>query len=98
MNNKAEYIARNFNKSFVKRMEEYGKYIFAMFICSKNDLDVNNMQYKYESYMLVNSRGAFEDFIIKDNDDILFEKIELDTFLENFKQGGNTFFDTLFVH
>ena len=93
MNNKAEYIARNFNKSFVKRMEEYGKYVFAMFTCSKMD----NVQYKYESYMLLNSTGAFEEFIVKDNDDILFEKIDMQTFLTHFKQNDGMF-DTLFVH
>lgn len=98
MNNKPEYIARNFNKSFVKRMEEYGKYVFAMFTCTKVETpDSMDTQYKYESYMLINSVGAFEDFIIKDNDDVLFEKIDLQTFLEHFKQ-DNTIFDTLFVH
>jgi len=98
MNNKPEYIARNFNKSFVKRMEEYGKYVFAMFTCAKVETpDSTNIQYKYESYMLINSIGAFEDFMIKDNDDVLFEKIDLQTFLEHFKQ-EHTIFDTLFVH
>lgn len=97
MNNKPEYIARNFNKSFVKRMEEYGKYVFAMFTCAKVPDSSTNIQYKYESYMLVNSIGAFEDFMIKDNDDVLFEKIDLQTFLEHFKQ-EHTIFDTLFVH
>jgi hypothetical protein len=96
MNNKAEYIARNFNKSFVKRMEEYGKYVFAMFTCSKMEIG-NNVQYKYESYMLLNSTGAFEEFIVKDNDDILFEKIDMQRFLSHFKQNDGMF-DTLFVH
>ena len=95
MNNKPEYIARNFNKSFVKRMEEYGKYVFAMFLCLKN-----NDEYKYESYILMNSIGAFEDFMMKDNDDISFEKIDVQTFLEHFKMNStmNPIFDTLFVH
>lgn len=98
MNNKPEYIARNFNKSFVKRMEEYGKYIFAMFICAKVETpDSTDIQYKYESYMLINSIGAFEEFMIRDNDDVLFEKIDVQTFLEHFKQ-DNSIFDTLFVH
>jgi hypothetical protein len=96
MNNKADYIARNFNKSFVKRMEEYGKYVFAMFICSKLETPTEK-QYKYESYMLFNSTGAYEEFMIKDNDDILFEKIDLHMFLEYFKN-DTTFFDTLFAH
>lgn len=96
MNNKAEYIARNFNKSFVKRMEEYGKYVFAMFTCSKIEKD-ENVKYTYESYMLLNSTGAFEDFIMKDNDDILFEKMDVNAFLENFKK-NEADFDTLFVH
>lgn len=97
MNNKPEYIARNFNKSFVKRMEEYGKYVFAMFLCVKES---EHCEYKYESYILLNSTGAFEEFMLKDNDDISFEKIDVQTFLEHFKMNSNNppIFDTLFVH
>ena len=93
LTNKADYIVRNRNKSFIKRFEYYSKYLFVCFKCHEE----KNQEYKYESFWLFNSMGAFEDYIIQYNDDIEFTKIDKDEFIDHFAQNKGLF-DQIYLH
>ena len=93
MNGKLDYMARNFNKSFIKRLEDFSDYLFVCFKC-KSDVPG---EYVYESYWLFNSIGKFEQDIIDENDDIQFENITQGTFiLGSLKLSDD--FDVLYLH
>lgn len=74
---KPDYIASNLLKGFIKRMENYSKYIFGVFRCFNDE----NNNYFYVSYLLFNTL-SFEKILEKELDDFGIEQINKDKFME----------------
>ena len=93
MKGKFDYMARNFNKSFIKRFEDMSDYLFVCFKCKS----IVPGEYIYESYWLFNSIGKFEQDIITQNDDIQFDNITQGDFILNSLRLSEDF-DVLYLH
>lgn len=77
-NNSPEFSARNLLKGFVRNLEDYRKYFLICFRCYK----INDVQYSYPSYWILNSTDTLESILGSLYDDYIFEEINnLDKFL-----------------
>ena len=90
-----EYMARNLNTSFLKRMEDESKYMFVNFQCVQHTTPTDNNNnvstYQYKSFWLFNAESNYIEKIITENDDITFTKITQFAYVVNIMPGDNDF-------
>ena len=93
MKNKATFMASNLNKGFVKRFDDYKKYLFGVFRCHQ----INEL-YEYRGFLLYNAMESIEEVIGDNIDDFEYSVIELDIFLEKIKKLSDDVFDEKYIH
>jgi hypothetical protein len=93
MNNKATFMASNLNKGFVKRFDDYKKYLFGVFRCYQKDTN-----YMYDGFLLYNAVESIEEVIGDNIDDFEYSVINLESFLEGIKKLGDDVLDEKYIH
>lgn len=96
---KPEYMACNLMKSFVKRLDNYTKYLFGVFRCFINE---SNKEYVYISYILLNSVSSFNEIFKNELDDFLFDEIDINVFInkiiKNSQEKNLILLDEKYIH
>lgn len=96
---KPEYMACNLMKGFVKRLDNYTKYLFGVFRCFNNK---SNGDYIYISYILLNTPSSFTEILGNELDDFSFEEIDsnrfMDKIIENSGENNLNLLDENYIH
>jgi len=84
MDGKADYVARNFVKGFIKNLDDYRKYFFNCFRCYDKD-----KKYSYPSWWIVNTTTELATVLGDYVDDFTFTQVptdEVEQFLQEFQK------------
>lgn len=96
---KPEYMVCNLMKGFIKRIDNYTKYLFGVFRCFNNK---NNGDYIYIAYILLNTPSTFTEILGNLLDDFSFEEINSDRFInkiiENAGENNLNLLDENYIH
>ena len=96
---KPEYMACNLMKGFIKRFDNYTKYLFSVFRCFNNK---NNNDYIYVSYILLNTPSSFTEILGDKLDDFSFEEIDsnrfIDKIIESSSENNLNLLDEIYIH
>jgi len=96
---KPEYMACNLMKGFIKRLDNYTKYLFGVFRCFTNE---SNGDYIYVSYILLNTPSSFTEIFGNVLDDFSFEEIDgnkfIDKIIENTGENNLNLLDENYIH
>ena len=83
-NGRPDFILVNKNKGFIQSMDDYRKYFFIAFVCSKKDSKAS-----FNSYWVVNTTDDLQKILGSDYDSFKFtETTDVQGFLGAFRTGG----------
>ena len=79
-----DFILVNKNKGFIQSMDDYRKYFFIVFVCSKKENKAS-----FNSYWIVNTTDDLQKILGSDYDSFKFtETIDIQEFIGVFRTGG----------